>query len=342
MPAIGIPGQYMPPARRPPLTLPGNLGGIGPAPQGASDPNMLSTADTSDELSPTTIVLNYLKSKGMQPNAENIRRTIEANARDPGVLGPNLVGYNTPAGRDIELRNPAPENSAPAQNTSAPPQRPLPTPPMPPTTDGGGSPQALPTPNAGAPQGGLPPPPMVMPPPVMPSPVGAPSAPQLPPPPAGAAATPPSDPLVDMITRAIAPPMGPAPAQLPGPPQLPALPAPPPQLALPAPPTQPQIAAPPEVPRLPAPTPGLGGIPNTAPQGEPGGQVRIGNVQPKTIPGNPIRGVPIEPGPIMGPLGRSAVGGIAGSRAGPLGAAAGAAPGAIDLGRYIAKNLHLF
>jgi hypothetical protein len=82
-------------------------------------------------------------------------------------------------------------------------------------------------------------------------------------------------------------------------------------------------------------------LPNQSPQGQQGGRVRVGNVTPKIAPGNPIQGAPIEPGPVMGPLGRSVVGGLAGARRGIPGIVAGAAPGAVDLGAYIAKNLHL-
>ena len=57
----------------------------------ASDPNMLQTDVPADPLSPVTLILNYLKSRGYQPSAENIRRTVEANARDPGVLGADPV-----------------------------------------------------------------------------------------------------------------------------------------------------------------------------------------------------------------------------------------------------------
>jgi hypothetical protein len=39
-----------------------------------------------DALSPTTQVLNYLKARGYTPSTENVRRALEANARDPGVI----------------------------------------------------------------------------------------------------------------------------------------------------------------------------------------------------------------------------------------------------------------
>jgi hypothetical protein len=65
------------------------------------DPNRVP--DEGD-ISPQTLVFNYLKSKGLPLNADNVRRTIEANARDPGVLGPNVV-----AG----LRNTGTEDSNP-------------------------------------------------------------------------------------------------------------------------------------------------------------------------------------------------------------------------------------
>ena len=39
-----------------------------------------------DAMSPTTMVLNYLKARGYQPTSENVRRALEANMRDPGVI----------------------------------------------------------------------------------------------------------------------------------------------------------------------------------------------------------------------------------------------------------------
>lgn len=39
-----------------------------------------------DAMSPTTMVLNYLKARGYTPSSENVRRALEANQRDPGVI----------------------------------------------------------------------------------------------------------------------------------------------------------------------------------------------------------------------------------------------------------------
>lgn len=36
--------------------------------------------------SPTALVFDYLQSKGMQPTSENVRRALEANARNPGAI----------------------------------------------------------------------------------------------------------------------------------------------------------------------------------------------------------------------------------------------------------------
>ncbi len=346
----GVPGtpDFMPRVGGGPATsLPQRRGGGAPQPQGRYDPNMLSTEDKpgADELSPTTIVLQYLKSKGLPLTAENIRRTVDANARDPNVLGPNLAGYVTPAGRDIELRN------AGTEDTSAPPSarggggRPLPVPPIPPgasPASPGGTPQVLPMPDAGVPPGGQPPPSMQFPPPIMPAPVGGTPAPQMPPPPVGAANTPPTspDPIRDAITRAISgppstPALPPPPVrpQIAAPPEVPALPAPPPQLALPA-PDVPNVVGQSGRPPLALPAPAPNISTSTTLRGQPA-PVRV-------APGNRIQGAPIQPGPVAGPLGRAVVGGIAGASRGIPGAIAGAAPGAIDLGRYIAKGLHLY
>lgn len=86
--------------------------------------------------SPTTLVLNYLKSQGLQPNAQNIRRTLEANARNPGLV-PGLANEAPPA-PDAEPR----QHSAvrmPTNNKSVAKEiesdNSLPEPPMPPTQD---------------------------------------------------------------------------------------------------------------------------------------------------------------------------------------------------------------
>ena len=41
---------------------------------------------TEATASPTTMVLNYLQSRGYKPTSENVRRALEANQRDPGVI----------------------------------------------------------------------------------------------------------------------------------------------------------------------------------------------------------------------------------------------------------------
>lgn len=45
----------------------------------------------ADQASPTTMVLKYLRERGYQPTTDNVRRALEANARDPGVI-PGLTG----------------------------------------------------------------------------------------------------------------------------------------------------------------------------------------------------------------------------------------------------------
>ena len=42
--------------------------------------------ETEATASPTTMVLNYLQSRGYQPTSENVRRALEANAKDPGLI----------------------------------------------------------------------------------------------------------------------------------------------------------------------------------------------------------------------------------------------------------------
>lgn len=64
------------------------------------------------ELSPTTIILNDLKRRGVPITPDNIRRAVIANARDPGTSGPDL-GYVSDTGRQISLRNAAPETDGP-------------------------------------------------------------------------------------------------------------------------------------------------------------------------------------------------------------------------------------
>jgi len=64
-----------------------------------------------DALSPTTMVLNYLKERGFQPTSENVRRALEANARDPGViegLRSDTSATNDPVGAGGGARLPVP------------------------------------------------------------------------------------------------------------------------------------------------------------------------------------------------------------------------------------------
>ena len=48
-----------------------------------TDPSVVGGAA---DASPTTLVLQYLKQRGYQPSSENVRRALEANQRDPGVI----------------------------------------------------------------------------------------------------------------------------------------------------------------------------------------------------------------------------------------------------------------
>lgn len=97
---------------------------------------------TADTLSPTSMVLNYLRSKGMQPTSENVRRTLEANARDPSLIP--------------GLRNDVPATEADDQAAMAAARggarggggRPLPVPPIPPA-DGGGDQRTSAAPSTG-------------------------------------------------------------------------------------------------------------------------------------------------------------------------------------------------
>src|SRR5882672_3816750 len=73
-----------------------------------------------DAMSPTTMIQNYLQARGYQPTAENVRRALEANSRDPGVitgLRSDTAATNDPTGggRGGPLRPGTPQN---AINTS--------------------------------------------------------------------------------------------------------------------------------------------------------------------------------------------------------------------------------
>lgn len=48
-----------------------------------TDPSVVGGAP---DASPTTLVLQYLRQRGFTPSSENVRRALEANQRDPGVI----------------------------------------------------------------------------------------------------------------------------------------------------------------------------------------------------------------------------------------------------------------
>ena len=48
-----------------------------------TDPSVVGGAP---DASPTTLVLQYLRQRGFTPTTENVRRALEANQRDPGVI----------------------------------------------------------------------------------------------------------------------------------------------------------------------------------------------------------------------------------------------------------------
>jgi hypothetical protein len=295
------------------------------------------TADVGgDEASPTTLVLNYLKQRGYQPSSENVRRALEANARDPGVIPGmlNMTAERDTGGGGGARRSSFPqpvnlsmENTLPApggKTTSAPPA-------FSPIKDVV-TPDVAPAPQA----------------------AGPPVVPEVP-----------RAPIDIALDRATAP-------QLPAPQPTPALPAPPEVTALPAPanmpqlpgaPARPAIAGPPDVPQIAAPprqitgppapneAPVAGGepiaMPDQSPQGNPGAQVRV---RPKIAPGPRVQGAPIESTPFTRAIPRvvagAAAGAARGAPAGPLGATGGAILGgagavAPDIIPYIMRNLHL-
>jgi len=57
-------------------------------PQRVVPPEGLPMPPTATEAtaSPVTMILNYLQSRGYQPSSENVRRALEANAKDPGLI----------------------------------------------------------------------------------------------------------------------------------------------------------------------------------------------------------------------------------------------------------------
>lgn len=90
--------------------------------------NSTQTDQGEDKLSPTTLILNYLRSQGVNPSNENIRRVLTDAAGNPDLIPGLRVG--------------AAEDSSPAtrQQASGPPQRGAPTQamPVPPTPPIGG------------------------------------------------------------------------------------------------------------------------------------------------------------------------------------------------------------
>ena len=312
--------------------------GVGPV----TDP----TASTEgDQLSPTTMVLNYLKQRGYQPSSENVRRALEANARDPGVIpglrsdrpatdeedraamaaagGGRRGGSSFPSPVNLSWQTVQPYDS---KTTSAPPDSQL------------AQDALLPAARFAVPN--VPTPPV----PNAPPTAGPPVVPSVP-----------RTPIQIALDRATAP-AGPELPQLPGPqatPQLPAPPEVPPVPARPAiagPPVVPQIAAPPrQITGPPAPNEApvaavdepirLPGEPGPVPQGNPGARVVV---RPKIAPGKQVQGAPIEQTPFTRALPRIAGGVAAGATKGPLGAILGGLSAAApDIVPYIMKNLNL-
>jgi hypothetical protein len=100
-----------------------------------------------DALSPTTLVLNYLKARGYTPSTENVRRALEANARDPGVIG-GLRSDTAATDADDKAAMAAARGNA-GGGAGGGDSRPMPVPPIPPT---GGAPNtsAAPAPSDGS------------------------------------------------------------------------------------------------------------------------------------------------------------------------------------------------
>src|SRR5678809_374683 len=120
-----------------------SLHGGKPMPVQATDDVVTNGAiEGSAQYSPMTLLMRYFNSQGIPPSAENIRRAIEQNAREPGTIP--------------GLRNAMPEDSAPATQSTrvgAPSGgggQQLPVPPVPPT--GGGQPTTSAPPPSGDPR----------------------------------------------------------------------------------------------------------------------------------------------------------------------------------------------
>ncbi len=101
-----------------------------------------------DALSPTTQVLNYLKARGYTPSTENVRRALEANARDPGVIS-GLRSDTAATEADDQAAMAAARGRAGGGGGNSG-GRPLPVPPIPPA----GGPQNTSAPPASSEPGG--------------------------------------------------------------------------------------------------------------------------------------------------------------------------------------------
>jgi hypothetical protein len=83
---------------------------------------------SGDQLSPTTMVLNYLQRQGLPRTSENVRRALEANARDNTTI-PGLINQAPPAPTAIDTQANAPGRGGPGRATSAAPAPATPAPP---------------------------------------------------------------------------------------------------------------------------------------------------------------------------------------------------------------------
>lgn len=204
-------------------------------PEGVASVTQQVDTAGQDALSPTTQVLNYLKARGYTPSTENVRRALEANQRDPGVIGG--LRSDTAATEADDQAAMAAARGGGANAGGGAGSRPLPIPPIPPTggapntsappAPGGGItgdlgskiiaglgavlPSALSAllPRSGAPAapGGMPAPGVTAGAPQLTGPIDG--APQLPAPPAQLAPPPPgASPTGDSITKALEPPPG--------------------------------------------------------------------------------------------------------------------------------------
>jgi len=278
-----------------------------------------------DPLSPTTLIYNYLREKGMPLTSENVRRVLESNAQNPGIIpGTGRDDAYSNAEMPVHLVN----DVAGVDPKAAPGQRRLPMPPTPPKLgDEQGPPYTPPVGVSSDPildiakrvLGGIPPPGPNSPPPQWPSgppspsPVGQPPVPQMNPPTPGAEVALPVDPMEASMQRAMqprlpgptaqlalpAPPQAPAPAQLSAPPapQRPATIAGPPAPLLLEGPKTPNVS----VRQLPTPTP----------------QMQAPPISPQA---------PVEQGPVARGVGNVGAGIASGyARGGPRGAVVGGA-----------------